>query len=306
MTAPTAPVHTTAPLLVTAPGRPRPLHVKLSVPLSGDRLPILLFSHGNGSSLHAYGPLTDRWAAQGFAVIQPTHLDSRQDPGPPLSPLRIWRERILDLQRILDHLGELTETLPHVSGRLDPTRVAAAGHSWGGETVSKLLGARPTTLPRGPDDGTRDPRIRAGVLLAAPGLGGSALTTHAAQHYPFLNQDFSSLHAPALIVAGDQDEARLSVRGARWVTDAYHLSSGPKALLTLTGAQHSLGGIPGYESRETTDEQPDRVAAIARLSGAYLRSALDPHDPAWRDARDTFREQSAHLGRIEERLAPTP
>ena len=45
-------------------------------------------------------------------------------------------------------------------------------------------------------------------------------------------------------------------------------------LLTLYGAKHALGGIVGYEVAETTDEDPERVAVIQRMSTAYLRTAL--------------------------------
>ena len=46
-----------------------------------------------------------------------------------------------------------------------------------------------------------------------------------------------------------------------------------------------LGGISGKDAKLTTDESPERVAAVQRLSLAYLRSILYPEDPAWRDTR---------------------
>lgn len=59
------------------PDRGPDLQLRVSVPVGDDPVPVLLFAHGFGSSLRAYGPLTDHWAANGFAVIQPTFLDSR-------------------------------------------------------------------------------------------------------------------------------------------------------------------------------------------------------------------------------------
>jgi hypothetical protein len=47
----------------------------------------------------------------------------------------------------------------------------------------------------------------------------------------------------ALVVAGDRDELPLSVRGPDWTTDPCFLSPGGKSLLTLYGAEHSLGRI---------------------------------------------------------------
>lgn len=76
ITAP-SPVVSVKPIVLPAPGRGENLQVKVSAPTTGRNLPIIVFSHGSGSSLEGYGPLVDFWAAHGFVVIQPTHLDSR-------------------------------------------------------------------------------------------------------------------------------------------------------------------------------------------------------------------------------------
>jgi hypothetical protein len=107
--------------------------------------------------------------------------------------------------------------------------------------------------------------------------------------------------APALVVAGDQDNLPLTVRGPDWMTDPYFLSPGSKSLLTLFGAEHSLGGISGYDAKETTDENPRRVALIQRLTWAYLRHALDIDDSSWAAAQKTLAESTDPLGRIESR-----
>jgi hypothetical protein len=68
--------------------------------------------------------------------------------------------------------------------------------------------------------------------------------------------------APALVVAGDRDQSRLSTRGPDWFTDPYTLSPGSKSLLTVFGGEHSLGGIHGYNAADITDESPGRVDLI--------------------------------------------
>src|SRR6266536_6117986 len=208
-------VTTVSPVTLPAPGRGEDLQVRISAPTTGHDLPVIVFSHGFGESLRGYGPLVDYWAAQGFAVIQPTHLDSRTLDLPPDDPRtpRIWRFRVEDLIRVLDHIEELD-----VNGRLDRTRIAVAGHSWGAQTASMLLGARVA------DEDMSDERVTAGVLLAVAGKGGDDLTPFAAEHFPFMNPSFAEMTTPALIVAGDKDQSLLSVRGPDWFTDAYHLS----------------------------------------------------------------------------------
>ncbi|QNP72246.1 chlorophyllase [Streptomyces roseirectus] len=285
-----SPIVSVKPVLLPAPGRGDDLRVRVSAPLTGTGLPVLVFSHGFGSSMDGYAPLADHWAAHGFVVVQPTHLDSRtralpaEDPRTPL----IWRHRIDDVVRVLDSLGALEAAVPGLAGRVDRGRVAVAGHSWGAQTVGVLLGARVLGVP---DDFT-DPRVKAGVLLAAAGLG-DELTPFAAEHLPFMRPSFASMTAPALVVAGDSDHSQLSTRGPDWFIDPYLRSPSPKGLLTLTGAEHSLGGIPGYESAETTDENPETVALIRRVSTAFLRGALGLEGEDWKSV------DTGVLGKVE-------
>jgi dienelactone hydrolase len=298
-----APIVSVKPVVLPAPGRGEDLRVKVSAPASGRDLPIIVFSHGFGSSLDGYGPLTDFWAAHGFVVIQPTHLDSRTVGLPPDDPRtpRIWRFRVEDLKRVLDGLDVLADAVPGLGGRLDRRRVAAAGHSFGGQSAGNLLGLR----VRDPETGTAadlsDPRIKAGVLLATAGRGGADLTPFAAENFPFMNPDFAHMTTPALVVAGDRDDSPLSVRGPEWLADPYHLSPGEKSLLTLYGAEHSLGGIPGYEAAETTDENPARLALLQRVTVAYLRHALDVDHAGWAVVVTSLARTGAPLGRIESR-----
>jgi len=302
VSAPT-PVISVKPVVLPAPGRGEDLQVRVSAPATGRELPIIVFSHGFGSSMDGYAPLADFWAAHGFVVIQPTHLDSRTlnlPPEDPRTPL-IWRIRVWDLKRILDQLDLIEASVPGLGGRLDRGRIAVAGHSWGGQTASMLLGARVLDAIGEPGEDMSDSRVKAGVLLATTGKGGADLTPFAAEHFPFMNPSFADMTTPALVVAGDQDRSRLSVRGPDWFTDPYFLSPGGngKSLLTLFGAEHSLGGIPGYNVTETTDENPERVALIERLTCAYLRSALYPEDSSWNAALSALAEEPNPLGRVE-------
>jgi dienelactone hydrolase len=285
------------PVILPVPGRGEDLQVRVSAPATGSGLPVIVFSHGFGMSMNGYAPLADHWAAQGFVVLQPTHLDSRTLGLPPSDPRtpHIWRIRIEDLKHVMDGLDLLEAAVPGLGGRLDRDRIAVAGHSWGAQSASALLGARVLDADGVPGEDLSDPRVKAGVLLALTGLGDD-LTPFAAEHFPFMKPYFGDMTTPALIVAGDHDQSALSTRGPDWFTDPYVHSSGSKSLLTLFGGEHSLGGVSGYEAAETTDEDPARVALIQRLTTAFLRSALHPEDTGWKAALE---EDHSPQGKLE-------
>jgi predicted dienelactone hydrolase len=278
-------VFTVSPVVLEIPGRPVDLQLKVSAPTEGTELPIILLSHGQGysnhlSSLNGYAPLANHWAEQGFVVLQPTHLSSRtinlpaDTPGAPM----YWRSRAEDMSAIIDRLDEIEKAVPQLQSRLDRTRIAVAGHSMGGHTASLLLGMTTEGVS------LKDERIKAGVLLGSTG-GGEGLTDVVKENYSFmLATDFGDMTTPALVVAGDQDRSEhLTTNGPEWHMDPYHLSPGPKDLLVLEGAEHGFGGVSGYDVAETTDESPERVAAVQRLTTAYLRSRLYNTDD-WQEA----------------------
>lgn len=306
------PVLSYSPVVLPVPGRPVDLTLRVSAPETGGDLPVILLSHGHGGALNlasedGYAPIAARWAAAGFVVIQPTHLSSRRlgnlwktTPGAPL----FWRSRAEDMIHILDHLDEIEKAVPLLAGRVNHDNIAVAGHSLGGFTAEVLLGVGITD----PDTGERvsylEPRIKQGVLLAAPGRGGDALNGVMADQVPFFRAiDFSTMTQPALVVAGDQDDSRhFTDMGPAWHHDPYHLAPGPKTLLTVFGAGHLLGGIHGYdaaESAQLSDENPAHVAVIAQLTAAYLRSQFHPGDSAWQQARETLTTGPDAVGAVE-------
>lgn len=79
---------------------------------------------------------------------------------------------------------------------------------------------------------------------------------------------------------------------------AYTYSPGATDLFTLYGAEHALGGIAGYEVAETTDENPERVAVIQRMTTAYLRTALHVDANSWRATRAAFGDSANPIGDV--------
>ena len=135
-----------------------------------------------------------------------------------------------------------------------------------------MVGRQPDAVVVG-DDGAlsasaKDGRVGAAVLLALTGTGGEDLSPFARENFPFMSPDFSDLTTPSLAIAGGADDSPLSLRGPDWFTDGFRLAPGVTDLLTVHGAEHSLGGINAYDDTHTTDESPASVELIRRASTA--------------------------------------
>jgi len=297
------------PVTLDAPFRSQPLELRITAPIEGKDLPIVLFSHGDGPSLYlpskdGYGPFVSFLASQGFAVIQPTHANSKvgglphDQPGAPL----FWRMRVDEMTHIIDQLDAIEAKTPLLAGRLDHDRIAAVGHSMGGQTVGMLLGAS-LTDPKRPEDtnvSVIEPRIKTGVLLAPPGRGGDNLSDYARENFSELNPDYSHLSTPSLVVVGDEDvNPFMTVRGAEWYRAAFEDGPGASHLLSLVGGQHGLGGIAGYDAKETGDEDPDRLAVVQRATSAFLCSHLYDDDPSWSQTQEVLQSNADALATIE-------
>jgi predicted dienelactone hydrolase len=303
-----SPFMSISPVVIPAPWRQVDLELKVTAPLAGKDLPLILLSHGHGpstylSSIRGYNPLVEFYAAHGFVVIQPTHQNSKAlglDPNGPEGPL-FWLSRAQDLRFIIDNLAAIEAAVPGIGGRIDRNRIGAVGHSMGGHTVGMLAGMRVTDPVDGKEWDLTDPRMKAAVLLAPPGRG-SDLAPYASEHYKVLrNTDFGKMTSPVLVVAGDLDQNDNFAARADWRADAYTSSPGPKSLLTMFGAKHALGGVSGYDVRESQDDDPERLGVVQRMSWAYLRSSLYPDDSAWRDACVALAASPQPHGKVETR-----
>lgn len=152
----------------------------------------------------------------------------------------------------------------------------------GGFTASMLLGTTNTDPRDGKVVSSRDARIKTGVLLAAAGAA-DGLSEFAKPMIPFYGPNFAEMTTPALVVYGDEDDIPLTARVGGWFADSYRQSPSPIALLRVKGGKHGLGGVSTWDAAESTDDSPERLGMVQKITWAYLRSQLYGDD-AWEKA----------------------
>ena len=297
-------VVTANPVVLPASGGGEEVQLRVTAPATGRNLPIIVFSHGARFTKDDYQPLVEYWAAGGFAVIQPDFLDADSRNIPLTDPRMAenWRARPLTVKRVLDQLDRIEAQTPGLKGRLDRSRIAAVGHSFGGHTTAAILGARIADPAKGGRADFSDKRVKVGLMIAPPGQGGpggSELSPDWIKRSPYLDVSYAEMAIPALVIVGDKDTSIMTPRGAEWHEDPYRQGPGGNCLWTIAGAGHWMGGIGGLRHTETTDENPARVAAVQRVTLAYLKSALYPADPSWSAARKQLTEAPAPGDKFE-------
>ncbi|MGV8872646.1 MAG: alpha/beta hydrolase family protein [Rhodococcus sp. (in: high G+C Gram-positive bacteria)] len=301
------PATTYRPVTIPVPERPVDLAISVSAPAVGTDLPVIVLSHGHGpsnfvGSMYGYGPLVDFWAAHGFVVLQPNHLDAAflglRENVHDDAPLYL-RSRVEDLGIVLDNLDTIETTVPGLAGRIDRTRIAAVGHSLGASAIGLVSGMTSINPNNGQVHGAVDPRIAARVIIAAAG-NGADLDGQARELYPELKGiNFAGMTPDALIVTGENDAHPFFASRSTWRRDAYNESPSPKTNLDLLDAGHMLGGISGYDASETSDENPERVAIVRAMIWAYLRSTLYSGDTAWADATAALTSRPTAIGTVQ-------
>lgn len=108
-------------------------------PLSGDRLPLVVISHGRGGNFIGHHDTVEALADGGFIVAAINHpgdtfLDqSRSDS------LLAWVERPSDIRRPVDFMLGASPAAAHI----DPQCIGFYGFSRGGQTGLVLIGANP-------------------------------------------------------------------------------------------------------------------------------------------------------------------
>ncbi|WP_333577429.1 alpha/beta hydrolase family protein [Sphingobacterium sp.] len=306
----TNPVITYSPLVMSVSDRAVDMHLKVSAPVNGTNLPIVILSHGHGastylSSLRGLAPLTEFFSSKGFIVIQPTHPDSKLlglDTTGPEGRLFL-KSRAKDIHFILDNLDRILATVPGLENRADKSQVSAIGHSLGALTTGMLAGAEITDNVTGEIISLAEPRLKAIVMIGAPGSPEGLNGDFAITNYPILKGiNYKTMSLPTLVINGDKDINLNFSDVENWRADPYYESPVASSLLTIFGAEHIYGGVSGWDVAETSDESPERVAFVCESILAYICSAMDSNDNSWKLLQKDFENDPNAKARIDIKL----
>lgn len=150
-------------------------------PIAGDRLPLIVISHGRRGWLGGHHDTAEALADAGFIVVTINHpTDSGQNTSG-TDGLAVLVERPTDIKRAIDYaLGGWPE-----AAHIDSGRIGLFGFSWGGYTGLAVIGGEPDLRKGLPncqisrlrackelEDGLRpdapivhDPRIKAAIII---------------------------------------------------------------------------------------------------------------------------------------------
>ena len=213
------------------------------------RFPLILLSHGTGGAALQMAWLGTLFAAHGYIAVAVNHPGNNAMEGYSARGFSTWWERARDLSTVTDSMLED----PQFRGRIDSTRIGAAGFSLGGYTMIEIAG------------GITDPEVftRFCQSAAADGICKSP------PEFPTLSEDFQKLSQTdadfqtALRHAGDSYRDP-RVRAVFAIAPALGPAFPGSGLRTISVPVHIVAG-----SADTTVP----IASSARYFAAHIPSA---------------------------------
>jgi dienelactone hydrolase len=210
----------------------RSLETVVRYPTAGGSYPLIVFGHGYALTPARYDRLLRAWARAGYVVAAPVFpLENAKAPGGPNESDLVNQPQ--DMSFVISRLLVMSGRPKGVLGqKIDPSRLAVAGHSDGAETA----------LAVAYDHRFRDPRVRAAIVLSGATLPGMV--------------PFPRGGPPLLAAQGTADATNARATTAAFFARAQR----PKFLLWLLGASH----LPPY-----TNQQP-QLGIVERATIAFL------------------------------------
>jgi predicted dienelactone hydrolase len=225
--------------------------------------PLIVWSHGFVNSRRSLLFLIPELVHRGFVVLGADYPSTSVD-----SPCKVWlgdgAQQALDVRFLIDtFLNRSSDPLDAFSGLIDPQRIGALGHSFGGFT----------SLLAGYSRDLGDPRIQA-VLVSSPFT------------CLFDKTLFSRQQVPVFFIGGNRDGILPFSNNAE---DAFEMAPPPKFLVEVDGGTH-------FGFRDLPESNDVNVGKILSLLGFDPTDLGDirPEDFTWGPLRH-FTEDLFHM-----------
>jgi len=262
--------------------RNKDLNMAIEYPTRGGGYPVIVFSHGYGSSSEGYTSLTEYWTSHGYVVIKPSHADagalrkilaerrerrmqevekakaasmSRRDLGKLESqpmPDDDMNEALWAAQTPADWQNRALDI------KLILDSLAALQENYpelkGKMDTSKIgvaghsYGAFTTMLLTGATSTKlgrdfADPRIKAAIAMSPQGTG---------DQYALTAQSWANVKTPILYMTGSLDRGVVNHDDPKWRHDPFQYSpNGDKVFISFEGARHlTFAGGLAFDPRD--------------------------------------------------------
>ena len=241
------------------------------------RFPVVVFSTGLGHSRDDCAYLGRRWAGCGYVAVFVQHpgSDDGEDAGLRkrkelqrafYAPDNI-RNRPLDVIFVIDQLEKMAHGGSSPGERLDMTRIGAAGHDFGIQTV---LAAAGQVLPG--QITFKEPRVKAIVAMSSPVPIGQVP----------LSVAYANVSLPCLHITGTADNSIVATTQAHQRRMPFDdTTAADQFLITLNGADHLTYSGHVRAANGTNDAMFQRLIAecsthpqsVSRSSGRVYAAA---------------------------------
>jgi predicted dienelactone hydrolase len=138
------------------------LDIAMDADMAGTGYPLVILSHGTGSTPYAYRSIAAYLARQGFVVALPEHYGNNRNN----NELADSDDNLLYRPRHIRLSIDAIAADADLGGRVDTANTAIIGHSMGGYTALAVAGGRPWTKQGRQLAVESDPRVKALVLMA--------------------------------------------------------------------------------------------------------------------------------------------
>lgn len=261
------------------PALDKDLPLRVAFPAEPGAYPVIVFSHGNGSSKDLYSVYADHWVSHGYVVIQPTHMDSKSLGGSMRNMnyekmAAISDSRRRDMRYIVDSLERLDKQVVGLAGKMDMQRLVVAGHSMGAATAMRLAGLVLVDPPNETAIDYRDDRFSALLLVSDPG-----------NNRLIPENPWRGVPVPTFIATGSNDfggmpgRSRQSFAAAAKFPNGAVMSDTPNHYLFVDGMDHYLGGLICKDDVPGPHDH-DALRIVSGVSTAFLDAYMKADESA--------------------------